>query len=59
MKIINEYLNNKDITPLFIVGDSLKVLTKMNDNSVDCVITNPPYFRLRTSNSSFDECLEE
>lgn len=58
MKIINEYLNNKDITPLFIVGDSLKVLTKMNDNSVDCVITSPPYFGLRTSNSPFDECLE-
>ena len=31
----------------FQVGDSLKVLKKMPDKSVDCVITSPPYWQQR------------
>ncbi len=30
-----------------IVGDALEKLTALPDRSVDCVITSPPYFRLR------------
>ena len=31
----------------FEVGDSLKVLKKMPDKSIDCVITSPPYWQQR------------
>lgn len=32
----------------FIVGDSLTVLRSLADASVDCLITSPPYFQLRS-----------
>ena len=28
-------------------GDSLQILRNMEDNSIDCIITSPPYFNLR------------
>ncbi|MCA1624017.1 MAG: site-specific DNA-methyltransferase, partial [Acidobacteria bacterium] len=30
-----------------IRGDALKILKKLPDESVDCVVTSPPYYRLR------------
>lgn len=30
-----------------LIGDSLEILRKMESNSVDCVVTSPPYFGLR------------
>ena len=29
----------------FILGDSLSVLKNMDDESVNCIITSPPYWR--------------
>ena len=31
----------------FITGDALEVLRTLPDNSIDCVITSPPYWQLR------------
>lgn len=39
MKLKNTWIN----------GDCLKELKKMNDESVDLVITSPPYHNLRVS----------
>lgn len=35
---------------MIINGDSLKELKKMESESVDCVITSPPYWNLRDYN---------
>lgn len=32
---------------IFILGDCLKVLKDMDSNSIDCVITSPPYWAMR------------
>jgi site-specific DNA-methyltransferase (adenine-specific) len=32
---------------IFITGDALEVLRTMPDNTIDCVITSPPYWQLR------------
>lgn len=32
---------------LVLVGDALSRLRELPDNSIDCVVTSPPYFRLR------------
>ena len=37
--------NQKNLT--FICGDSFLELDNFNDESIDCVITSPPYFRER------------
>lgn len=58
---ISKYLNR------IICGDSLKVLQTMPAESVDCVITSPPYYNLRDYGragqigleSGFDEYLEK
>lgn len=47
MKKIIDYLNENDNNPLFINGDSLKILSKLPEESIDCVITSPPYYRKR------------
>lgn len=47
MKKIIDYLNENDNNPLFINGDSLKILSKLPEGSIDCVITSPPYCRKR------------
>ncbi len=31
----------------FVYGDCLKVLSQMPDESIDCVITSPPYWKMR------------
>lgn len=44
---VKDYLLGKDIKPLFIQNDSLKVLNELPENSIDCVITSPPYWQKR------------
>ena len=44
---INEYLLQKSIHPLLLCGDSLQILRKIPQNSVDMVITSPPYWGKR------------
>lgn len=44
-QIIQNYIfdiTSKD--PLFLLGDALDILHKIPDNSIDCVITSPPYW---------------
>ena len=48
MITISDYLQRKDlVSPYFICGDSLDVLKDIADNSIDCVITSPPYYMKR------------
>lgn len=43
-----EYLRlEKLLSPCFILGDSLDVLSHLPDESIDCVITSPPYYMKR------------
>lgn len=44
----NDYINMKNIlSPCFVCGDSLKVLSTIPDDSIDCVVTSPPYYQKR------------
>ena len=47
MCLVSEYINTDGIFPLFIQGNSLEVLSRISDNSVDCCITSPPYWQKR------------
>lgn len=40
--------------PIFINGDCFKILKEFDSNSLDCVITSPPYFREREKNKHFN-----
>lgn len=44
---ISEYIKTGSHFPLFLQGDSLRVLRSISDNSVDCCITSPPYWQKR------------
>lgn len=45
---VNEYMNKPNIlSPLFIQGDSLDALKTLKDESIDCVVTSPPYYMKR------------
>jgi site-specific DNA-methyltransferase (adenine-specific) len=44
---INQYLLQKSIPPLFLCGNCLEILEKFPDNSIDMVITSPPYWGKR------------
>lgn len=47
MCIVFDYIKKDSLYPLFVQGDSLDVLKKMSDNSIDCCITSPPYWQKR------------
>lgn len=47
MCIVFDYIKKDSQFPLFVQGDSLDVLKKMSDNSIDCCITSPPYWQKR------------
>ncbi len=47
--MINEYINK------VINGDSLEVLRELPDNSIDHVITSPPYFQQRDYGNGINE----
>ena len=40
--------------PVFINGDCFSVLKEFDPESIDCVITSPPYFREREKNKHFN-----
>lgn len=42
-----DYSNDARTSPLLMLGDSLKVLQDMPNESVDCAITSPPYWGKR------------
>lgn len=47
-------LNIEKIKNKIICGDSLEVLKQMPDESINCCVTSPPYFNLRTYLASDD-----
>lgn len=45
---ITDYIkDNTGNSPLFVCGDSLKVLEQIPNDSIDCVVTSPPYYMKR------------
>jgi site-specific DNA-methyltransferase (adenine-specific) len=46
-KSFQRYLTGASIDPLLLLGDARQVLTELPDNSVDCVMTSPPYWGKR------------
>lgn len=44
---VGAYLSSGSTRPLFLQGDSLEVLQAIPDDSVDCVVTSPPYWMKR------------
>ncbi len=44
---LEEYLDGTTISPFFIRGNSLDVLKRFPDESIDCCITSPPYWGKR------------
>jgi site-specific DNA-methyltransferase (adenine-specific) len=45
---VNDYINEQSITtPCFLCGDAIDVLSHLPDDSIDCVITSPPYYMKR------------
>ena len=43
-----DYLHSDELlSPCFVLGDSLNVLAYLPDDSIDCVITSPPYYMKR------------
>ncbi|MCH8042753.1 MAG: site-specific DNA-methyltransferase [Planctomycetes bacterium] len=47
----SSYLQGAARQPLFLCGDSLRVLREIPDESVDCVMTSPPYWGHRQYDS--------
>lgn len=46
-QIINDYIRNEEKKPLLLTGDSLLILQQIPDNSIDCCMTSPPYWKKR------------
>ena len=44
---VSEYIGSPDNIPLFLVGDSLEYLKSFPADSIDCIITSPPYWGQR------------
>ena len=44
---ISKYLEGQEIYPLFLQGDSALVLQSLPNNSIDCIVTSPPYWGKR------------
>jgi DNA modification methylase len=47
MCLVSEYTLKENRFPLFVQGDSLDVLRRFSDSSVDCCVTSPPYWQKR------------
>lgn len=46
--LLDYILNDEpNVAPYFVCGNSLEVLQQLPDNSIDCVITSPPYYMKR------------
>ena len=47
MCVVSEYIQTESRFPMFVQGDSLEVLRRISDCSVDCCVTSPPYWQKR------------
>lgn len=59
MKNISEIKNIQEMINTVILGSALTVLDKIPDSSVNCIITSPPYWRLRDYGSVHQLGMEE
>jgi len=48
---LEQYLTNSRVSPLFLLGDSLEILSQIPDEIFDCVMTSPPYWGKREYNN--------
>ena len=46
-RVLEDYIGNRSLSPLFFHGDALTVLRSLPDGSVDCALTSPPYWGKR------------
>jgi DNA modification methylase len=46
-KNVFNYINLQENTPFFVVGDCLDILKTFPANSIDCIMTSPPYWGQR------------
>lgn len=44
---LKDYLNSSERLPFFLVGDCLRTLKELGSETVDCIITSPPYWGQR------------
>jgi DNA modification methylase len=44
---LQDYIGGESIRPLFMLGETLEVLTGMPSESIDCCMTSPPYWGQR------------
>lgn len=44
---IRDYVEGEGIKPLFLEGDALNILKKIPNQTIDCIITSPPYWNKR------------
>lgn len=45
---VSDYIyKESEPSPYFILGDALNVLSKFPDDSIDCIVTSPPYYMKR------------
>lgn len=47
LEVVEDYLSSADSTPLLLHGDAAAVLTDLPSESIDCVMTSPPYWGQR------------
>lgn len=44
---VKDYLISSDRLPLFLVGNCLQILKALGSETIDCIITSPPYWGQR------------
>lgn len=45
---VQEYISDKTLSaPCFVQGDALRVLARLPNDCIDCVVTSPPYYMKR------------
>jgi len=55
----NEGLSNGSLQGVEVAGDSFKLTPLLQDNSIDSIITSPPYFQMRKYSESNQEIGQE
>ncbi len=42
-----DYIQEKKVNPLFLEGDALNILKSIPNQTINCIITSPPYWNKR------------
>ncbi|MDR0523166.1 MAG: site-specific DNA-methyltransferase [Candidatus Methanoplasma sp.] len=46
-ELVEGYLSGSSVSPLLLCGDALEILRSVPDESIDCCMTSPPYWKKR------------